>query len=111
MSVIGVRLKAARARHGLSQERLGLDAGLEAESASARMNRYEVGARVPPLELMERVAKVLRVPTSYFYEADDLIAELLLAVGELQPAERAKLLELARSAGHASVEQASRPLS
>lgn len=97
MSVIGVRLKAARVRHGLSQERLGLDAGLEAESASTRMNRYEVGARVPPLELMERVAKVLGVPTSYFYEADDLIAELLLAVGEMKPGDRTKLLEWAKS--------------
>ena len=98
MSVIGVRLKAARVRHGLSQERLGLDAGLEAESASARMNRYEVGARVPPLELMERVAKVLGVPTSYFYEADDLIAELLLTVGRLRRAERVELLERAKIA-------------
>lgn len=98
MSVIGVRLKAARVRHGLSQERLGLDAGLEPESASARMNRYEVGARVPPLELMERVAKVLGVPTSYFYESDDLVAELLLTLGQLGLAERVKLLERARNA-------------
>ncbi len=98
MSVIGVRLKAARVRHGLSQERLGLDAGLEAESASARMNRYEVGARVPPLELMERVAKVLGVPTSYFYETDDLVAELILTVGALCQSERVKLLERAKIA-------------
>lgn len=98
MSVIGRRLKEARLRTGLSQERLGLEAGLEPESASARMNRYETGARSPNLDLIERLAVVLRVPAAYFYTADDQLAELLLAFSELSPAARDKLLEAAWTA-------------
>jgi transcriptional regulator with XRE-family HTH domain len=52
MSTFGLRLKAARLEAGLSQEQLGLQAGLEVESASARMNRYERGTRVPAVELV-----------------------------------------------------------
>lgn len=98
MSVIGRRLKAARLRAGLSQERLGLEVGLEAESASARMNRYETGSRAPDLDLMERVAQVLDVPTPYFYSADDAVAELLLAFHALPRATQAKMLEAVKKA-------------
>jgi transcriptional regulator with XRE-family HTH domain len=101
MSVIGKRLKQARVASRLSQQALGLEAGLEADSASTRMNRYEVGTRSPTFELMERVAMVLGVPTSFFYEADDVIADLLLLVGRLTTSERVKLLEAARKAGKA----------
>lgn len=97
MSVIGKRLKEARLRAGLSQERLGLDAGLEAESASARMNRYETGARAPDLELMERIGAVLGVPAAYFYASDNQVAELLMAFHELSPKARDKALEMVRS--------------
>ncbi|MFG6489604.1 helix-turn-helix domain-containing protein [Roseateles sp. BYS78W] len=96
MSVIGKRLKQARVNSGLSQEALGLEAGLEADSASARMNRYEVGTRAPTHELMERVAKVLGVPVSFFYETDNTIAELLMVMGKLSKGERVKLLDAAR---------------
>ena len=96
MSVIGRRLKEARQRAGLSQEKLGLEAGLEAESASARMNRYETGARYPTLELMERIGAVLGVPASFFYEADDMAADLLVAFHRLPKASKAKVLEAAK---------------
>jgi transcriptional regulator with XRE-family HTH domain len=98
MSVIGKRLKQARLSAGLSQEALGLEAGLEAESASTRMNRYEVGTRAPSHELMERVAKVLGVPASFFYETDNTIADLLLTLGKLSKAERVKVLEAVKKA-------------
>lgn len=99
MSVIGRRLKAARLRAGLSQERLGLEAGLEAESASARMNRYETGARAPNLELVERIAEVLGVPAPYFYAADDQVAELLCVFHALPAVKRKEVLEALRLAG------------
>ncbi|MCV2365843.1 helix-turn-helix domain-containing protein [Paucibacter sp. DJ1R-11] len=95
MSVIGRRLKAARLRAGLSQERLGLEIGLEAESASARMNRYETGARVPALELIERVASTLNMPAAYFYTSDDLVAEILCAVHVLPVMARQEVLSVA----------------
>ncbi len=98
MSVIGKRLKEARLRVGLSQERLGLEAGLEPESASTRMNRYETGARAPDLELMERIGTVLGVPAAYFYASDDQVAELLIAFTALSPKVRDKTLEMVKSA-------------
>jgi len=96
MSVIGKRLKEARQQAGLSQEKLGLEAGLESESASARMNRYETGARSPTLEMMERIGAVLGMPASYFYEADDMTAELLLLFHKLPKTSKAKVLETIR---------------
>ncbi len=83
MSVIGKRLKEARLRAGLSQEQLGVHAGIEEDSASVRMSRYEGGTRTPNLELVEKLAAVLRVPPAYFYAADDMTADLLLAYHKL----------------------------
>jgi DNA-binding XRE family transcriptional regulator len=42
-TVFSARLKEARIAAGLSQERLGVVAGIEEASASARMNQYERG--------------------------------------------------------------------
>ncbi|MFN7835698.1 MAG: helix-turn-helix domain-containing protein [Burkholderiaceae bacterium] len=83
MSVLGKRLKAARLRAGLSQEQLGLEAGLDAMSASARMNRYELGKRVPDFSLMQEIARVLEMPAPYFYADDDVMAELIAQSGKL----------------------------
>lgn len=43
MSTMARRLKEARQRAGLTQERLGVLAGIDEMSASARMNQYERG--------------------------------------------------------------------
>ncbi|VVO51867.1 hypothetical protein PS900_00337 [Pseudomonas fluorescens] len=96
MSVLAKRLKEARIRADLSQERLGLEAGLDAMSASARMNRYEKGNRVPSLELVERIAKVLKVPAAYFYAEDDETAELLIAFHRLNKAARSRVMSAIR---------------
>jgi transcriptional regulator with XRE-family HTH domain len=94
MSVFAQRLKEARLRAGLSQERLGLDAGLDPMSASTRMNRYELGKRMPDPELVERFGSVLGVPGCYFYAADDTTAKLLLAFSQLSDADRVKVIDL-----------------
>jgi transcriptional regulator with XRE-family HTH domain len=93
MSVFGARLKQARLRAGLSQEQLGIEAGLDPMSASARMNRYELGLRVPNFDLVEALAKVLRVPTPYFYSRDEHLARLILAYGSLKALDRLKVVE------------------
>ena len=95
MSVLGKRLKDARLKSGLSQEQLGLQAGLEVESASARMNRYERATRVPSVELMERIGCVLDLPLTYFYAGDEDEAALLVAFHRMPPDDRATLLEVA----------------
>ncbi|GAA5012626.1 helix-turn-helix transcriptional regulator [Massilia kyonggiensis] len=95
MANFGKRLKAARMAAGLSQERLGVEAGIQEESASARMNRYEKGTRAPAVEIVERVAKVLNAPVSYFYSQDDDEAKLLLAFHRMPANRRKELLKFA----------------
>lgn len=93
MGVIAMRLKRARLLSGMSQERLGLASGLDEMSASARMNRYETGARTPNLGLVERFAAVLDLPPSYFYAIDDMEADLLVRFHRLSMDKRAVLLD------------------
>jgi transcriptional regulator with XRE-family HTH domain len=92
MSVLAKRIKQARARAGISQERLGLDAGLDEMSASTRMNRYELGKRIPAPDFVERLAKVLNVSAAYFYAVDDHEAELLLKFYPLSTAAQERVL-------------------
>jgi transcriptional regulator with XRE-family HTH domain len=61
-------------------------------SASTRMNRYELGKRVPDLELVERLAKVLDVPAAYFYAVTDDEATLLVKFHRMSPAHRAETI-------------------
>ncbi|CAG4913357.1 helix-turn-helix domain-containing protein [Paraburkholderia gardini] len=76
--VFARRLKQARLRSGLTQEQLGIHAGIDEFSASARINQYERGKHLPHLLVGQRLAKALHVPTSFLYEEDDLLAALLV---------------------------------
>lgn len=71
------RLKEARVRKGISQQKLGVLAGIDEATASARMNQYERGIHVPDFELVCRLADVLSVPSCYFYTIEDELAELV----------------------------------
>ena len=64
------RLKEARTRAGISQERLGVLADIDEMSSSARMNQYERGKHEPDFSMVERIARVLNAPESYFYAED-----------------------------------------
>ena len=96
MSLLGQRLKEARQRAGLSQEKLGIEAGLDPMSASTRMNRYELGNRAPDWQLVERIAAVLQVPTAYFYASTDDEAELLLTFHKLSKKHRMAVIAFAK---------------
>ncbi len=84
--MLTTRLKEARLRAGISQERLGVMAGLDEMSASSRMNQYERGKHTPGFFLIERLALALGIPTPWFYTRDDDMAELLMAYHSLPPA-------------------------
>ncbi|MGY5367150.1 helix-turn-helix domain-containing protein [Enterobacter oligotrophicus] len=86
------RLKEARLRAGLSQEKLGVLAGIDEASASARMNQYERGKHAPDYEMANRLAKVLQVPVSYFYTQEDDLAQVILKWSELSESERKTFL-------------------
>ncbi|WP_171965865.1 helix-turn-helix transcriptional regulator [Cronobacter sakazakii] len=71
------RLKTARLRAGLSQQKLGILAGIEEATASARMNQYERGIHTPDFALACRLAEVLKIPACYFYTVEDDLAEYI----------------------------------
>ena len=99
MSTLAKRLKEARLRAGLSQERLGILAGIDEMSASARMNQYERGKHAPDWLTVQRLAPVLQVPVAYFYAEDDAAAELLLAFYALPLEAREEAVKAIRKIG------------
>ena len=76
-NVFALRLRIARKAKNLSQERLGVLAGIDESSASARMNQYERGKHVPDFLMASKIAEILDLPTGYFYIEDDLLAEII----------------------------------
>jgi transcriptional regulator with XRE-family HTH domain len=89
------RLKQARLAAGLSQERLGVAAGVDEFSASARLNQYERGKHTPDVLTATHLARVLKVPLAYFWASDDDEAQLLCAFHALTGKEREQVLALA----------------
>ena len=74
---VKIRLRQIRTVAGYSQKQLGIEAGIDEFSASARMNQYETGKHVPDFLTLKRIAMVLNVPVAYFYCEDDNLAELV----------------------------------
>ncbi|USQ13272.1 helix-turn-helix transcriptional regulator [Legionella lytica] len=68
------RLKEARLAARISQKQLGIAAGIDEFSASPRINQYETGKHAPDFSTLKRIAKVLSVPTAYFYAEEDELA-------------------------------------
>lgn len=93
VGVFAKRLKEARFRktrklgyataRGYSKEKLGIEAGVEEESASARINQYEKGTRVPVLGMAARLADVLDVPMAILFCRENHLAELLILAHSL----------------------------
>lgn len=90
-------MKTARERLGISQTELGVRAGIDEFCASARINQYERGKHAPDFLTVCNLAKVLSVPSAYFYTEDDNLAELIVLFGKMKTAERKSLLTTARS--------------
>ena len=91
-SPVAKRLKQARTRSGLSQKQLGIEAGIDAFSASPRINQYESGKHTPDFATAKRLADVLRVPTPFLYTEEDTMAELIRLLGGFSLKDRRKLL-------------------
>jgi transcriptional regulator with XRE-family HTH domain len=96
-TLFGRRLREARNRIGIAQDRLGVLIGLDEGVSSARMSRYETGEHNAPPVIAERIAEALGVPLPYFYCADDGLAKIILCYGQADDAGRARLLALAEA--------------
>jgi len=77
----------------VSQKQLGIAAGMDEFSASARMNHYEKGRHTPDYSMLKRIAKVLNLPVTYFYAESDEMAELVRLFDKLKKADKQKLLK------------------
>ncbi|MDR2926058.1 MAG: helix-turn-helix domain-containing protein [Azoarcus sp.] len=93
MSTLSKRIREARLHAGISQERLGIQIGIDPASASARMNRYEQGTRIPTPAIVERIGAELGLPAAYFYAVKDEEARLLRWFYRLTLEERAKMMQ------------------
>lgn len=85
------RLESARKNAKLSQKRLGILAGMDEFSASARMNQYAKGKHLPDLDTVKRLADILSIPMAYFYCPDDEAANFLLNLNKLNARQRQAL--------------------
>jgi transcriptional regulator with XRE-family HTH domain len=91
VSIVAKRLKEARLRAGISQKQLGIKAGIDEFSASARINQYERGKHMPDLLTLTRLAAVMEVSVPYFYCQDVELADLILRFSTLGRAQRRRL--------------------
>jgi transcriptional regulator with XRE-family HTH domain len=86
-------LKEARKAAMLSQKTLGIVAGIDAFSASARMNHYEKGRHTPDYSMLKRIAQVLKLPVAYFYTDSDELAQWIILFTQSKKSDRSKILK------------------
>ena len=96
-ALFATRLKSARERLQISQMELGVLAGIDEFSASARINQYERGKHTPDFGTATALARVLAVPVAYLYCDDDLLAELIALYGNKTATQRKALLQYTKS--------------
>lgn len=59
------------------------------------MSRYESGIHEPPHQFVEAVAKVLGISATYFYCADDRLADIIRMYSEMPESRRQALHQAA----------------
>lgn len=99
-SPIHKRLKEARLEAGLSQKRLGIAAGVDEFVASARMNQYETGKHSPDFGMVQRISKVLKLPTAFFYTNDNCLANMIKMYARLNDDQRQRLIKFLEKIAH-----------
>ena len=72
---VGDKIKKIRTFRGMTQKELGLAVGFEEKGADNRIAQYETNYRVPKRELLDKIAKALRVDRQNFYTVSPGSAE------------------------------------
>lgn len=88
-----IRLKEARKRAGISQKELGIALGMDASSASSRMNHYEKGRHMPDIQTIRQMADELGVPMAYFFCDSDEFTEIVRLIDAMSDQEIQVLLD------------------
>jgi transcriptional regulator with XRE-family HTH domain len=78
ISPLPKRIREARKLARLTQEELGIKAGLDETVVSARMSQYENSKHTPDFSFIKKISKALNIPTAYFYCEEDELVELIL---------------------------------
>lgn len=94
--VFAMRLKAARLAKGLTQEQLGILAGIDEFSAKVRVNQYENGVHTPHFEIAEKIAAALNIPTAFLYSRRNDEAEMLCLFHSMSDEDKQKLMNFAQ---------------
>lgn len=81
-AVVAARLVQARALRGLSQREVGVRMGLDKDTASARISRYEGQSMTISLEALFQLAQALEVPPAYLLATTPAMAEAILALSQ-----------------------------
>jgi transcriptional regulator with XRE-family HTH domain len=90
--VIAKRLREVREELGLSQEALGVLAGIDEATAKVRISQYENSRHIPPLSMLFKLASVVNKPPAWFIvdeEMKDALSSLYLASAQ----QRASIIE------------------
>lgn len=99
LPVIARRLREARLRAGISQKTLGILAEIDEFSSSARVNQYERGKHIPDFQTLEKFARILNVPTEFFYAREDMTAEMLLLFSSLHQRHKSRAISYLKKLG------------
>lgn len=94
IGVFGRRLREVRRRRGISQKQLGIQAGMDPGSASARINHYERGRHVPDYRVACLLAQQLDVSVAYLYTEDEALARIIRVYSDADDSRREKILRL-----------------
>jgi len=89
-------MRQARERLGVPQDKLGVMIGLDEETASARISRYETGVHEPQIAIARSIAKALKVPLAYLYCDEDDLASIIDGAARLSVHDRSTLVESIR---------------
>lgn len=90
-SMFTKRLKEARLALDISQRELGRRIGLSEDVVSSRVTRYELGTSEPDFVTASKLAKELGVPLAYLLADNDALADIILAVADMSPAEQRRM--------------------
>jgi Helix-turn-helix. len=91
--LFAARLKQARELRGIASQRaLGVLMGLDKKLASSRVNRYETEVSGIDLDGLGKLADVLGLPMAYLVAEDEVIADAILALSQMNRKERVRAL-------------------
>ena len=93
-TLFGRRLREARLKMGIAQDKLGVMIGIDELTSSARISRYETGIHEPPFAIAVLLSNALHVPAAFFYCENDDMAQLVVGFAALPNPARAQLLEV-----------------